>query len=39
MLAKVILLVIASEGYHPVEYGYTRKVLEEAGITVEVAKR
>lgn len=37
MLAKVILLIIASEGYHPVEYGYTRQVLEDAGIKVAVA--
>lgn len=37
MLAKAILLIIASEGYHPVEYGYTRKALEDAGIKVEIA--
>lgn len=37
MVMKTILLVIASQGYQPIEYGYTRKVLEEAGFKVLVA--
>lgn len=37
MIVRTILLIIASEGYHPVEYGHTRKMLEEAGFKVEVA--
>lgn len=32
-----ILLIIAHEGYHPVEYGLTRKAVEDAGLTVVVA--
>ena len=34
---KIVLLIIASQGYQPIEYGITRKVLEDAGITVRVA--
>ncbi len=34
---KTIILIIASEGYQPLEYGLTRKVLEEAGLKVVVA--
>ncbi len=37
MILKTVLLIIASEGYQPIEYGLTRKVLEEAGINVLVA--
>lgn len=33
----VVLLIIANQGYQQIEYGYTRKALEEAGIKVEVA--
>ncbi len=36
-MTKKVLLVIAYQGYQPIEYGYTRKVLEDAGIIVEVA--
>lgn len=31
---KKVALIIASNGYQPIEYGHTRKVLEEAGIQV-----
>jgi|GEM_PF-5214415 len=34
MTFKTVLLIVAYHGYQPVEYGVTRKVLEEAGITV-----
>lgn len=37
MVAKIVLLIVASEGYQPIEYGHTRAVLEKAGIKVEVA--
>lgn len=37
LAAKAILLIIASEGYHPAEYGFTRQALENAGFTVEIA--
>lgn len=37
MILKTVLLIIASQGYQPIEYGHTRKVLESAGIKVEVA--
>lgn len=37
MLDKIILLIIANSGYHPVEYGYTRKALEDAKVKVVVA--
>lgn len=37
MLLKTVLLIIASQGYQPIEYGHTRKMLEDAGIKVEVA--
>ncbi len=37
LAAKAILLIIASEGYHPAEYGFTRQALENAGFMVEVA--
>lgn len=37
MSLKRVLLIIASEGYQPVEYGFTRKALEDAGIKVMVA--
>jgi len=36
MLLKV-LLIVASQGYQPIEYGHTRQMLEEAKIKVEVA--
>src|SRR5262249_46800439 len=29
--------IVASEGYNPAEYGYTREALENAGFKVEVA--
>ena len=32
-----VLLIIAYQGYQPLEYGVTRKVLESAGIVVKVA--
>lgn len=34
---KKVVLVIASEGYQPIEYGVTKDVLEEAGVTVITA--
>ncbi len=37
MIAKIVLLILAGEGYHPVEYGVTREILENAGIIVKVA--
>lgn len=37
MLIKTVLLIVASQGYQPLEYSHTRKVLEEAGIKVIVA--
>lgn len=37
MLLKVVLFIVASEGYHPVEYGFASKELEDAGIKVIVA--
>jgi len=37
MLLKTVLLIIASQGYQPIEYGHTRKMLEDAHIKVEVA--
>jgi protease I len=39
MLDKIILLIVANTGYHPVEYGYTRQILEEAGCTVKVTSQ
>lgn len=36
-MLKTVLLIIASEGYQPVEYGHTRQVLEQAGFKVLVA--
>lgn len=37
MIEKIVLLIIAHAGFHPVEFGFTRKVLEEAGIKVIIA--
>lgn len=37
MIQKIVLLIIAHAGFHPVEFGLTRKILEEAGIKVVVA--
>jgi len=37
MIHKIILLIIASDGYQPIEYGHTRNALENAGVTVVVA--
>ncbi|HRN78198.1 MAG TPA: DJ-1/PfpI family protein [Candidatus Dependentiae bacterium] len=34
---KKVLLVIAHEGFHPVEYGDTKKILEQAGYQVVTA--
>jgi protease I len=34
---KKVVLVIASEGFQPIEYGVTKDVLEEAGVTVITA--
>jgi putative intracellular protease/amidase len=34
---KKVLLVIASEAFQPIEYGVTKDVLEEAGVTVITA--
>lgn len=34
---KKVLLVVASDGFQPVEYWTTKKVLEEAGFEVETA--
>ena len=36
-MTKKVLLVIASSGFQPVEYGVTRSVLEEAGCEVLIA--
>lgn len=36
-MVKLILLIIAGQGYHPAEYGITRQILENAGMRVEVA--
>ncbi len=36
-MPKVVLLIVASQGYQPIEYGHTRKALEDAGIKVIVA--
>lgn len=36
-MTKIVLLIIASQGYQPKEYGDTRKVLEAAGYKIEVA--
>lgn len=36
MIHKIVLLIIASDGYQPIEYGHTRKALEDAGIQVVV---
>lgn len=32
-----ILLVLAKNGYHPLEYGVTRDILEDSGFKVEIA--
>lgn len=34
---KKVVLVIASEGFQPIEYGITKEILEEAGVTVITA--
>jgi ribosome-associated protein len=34
-----ILLVVAHEGYQPIEYGTPKKILEDAGYTVVTASR
>jgi len=36
-MAKKALLVVAQAGFQPVEYGDTRKALEEAGVAITVA--
>lgn len=36
-MKNTILLIVASQGYQPIEYGKTRKTLEDAGFTVKVA--
>jgi protease I len=36
-MTRNILFIIASKGFHPVEYGVTRSVLEDAGFKVLVA--
>lgn len=33
-MSKKIALIIAHEGYHPIEYGVPKKMLEDAGYTV-----
>ena len=37
MITKTIVLIVASNGYQPIEYGDTRKALEQKGIRVVVA--
>lgn len=37
MSVTTVLLIVASQGYQPIEYGHTRKVLEQAGFKVVVA--
>ena len=37
MISKVVLLIVASEGYQPIEYGHTHQMLKEAGFKVEAA--
>lgn len=32
-----VLLIVASNGYQPEEFGHTKKILEDAGITVVIA--
>lgn len=36
-MKKTVLLIVAYQDYQPIEYGHTRKTLEQAGITVKVA--
>lgn len=36
-MPKIVLLIVASQGYQPIEYGHTRKSLEDAGIKVVIA--
>lgn len=37
MTSKIVLLIIASQGYQPIEYGLTRQALEQSGISVLIA--
>jgi len=37
MTRRTVILVVASEGYQPVEYNDTKKILEEGGMTVRTA--
>jgi putative intracellular protease/amidase len=37
MIHQIVLLILADAGFQPVEYGHTRRELEAAGITVQVA--
>jgi protease I len=37
MLEKIVLLIVAYQGYQPIEYGYTRQELEKAGIKVIIS--
>jgi len=37
MERKTVVLVVASQGYQPVEYGDTKKVLEDGGMSVITA--
>ncbi|HSW73699.1 MAG TPA: DJ-1/PfpI family protein, partial [Candidatus Limnocylindria bacterium] len=37
MITKVVVLLVASSGYQPIEYGVPRMLLEQAGIQVKVA--
>lgn len=37
MITKKVLLVIASQGYQPVEYAVPKNLLEQAGFTVDTA--
>lgn len=36
MSVTTVLLIVASQGYQPIEYGHTRRVLEQAGYKVVV---
>lgn len=37
MERRTVVLIVASDGYQPVEYGQTKKVLEDGGMTVRTA--
>ena len=37
MERRTVVLIVASDGYQPVEYGQTKKVLEDGGMSVRTA--